>query len=75
MIHQYIREQADALAQRRLGEFQQLQEWAEYEPPRQVTNYQGPLYRGGKLIKEDQYPNKNLPDKRLRTEQVLQKQG
>ena len=27
MMHQYIREQADALAQRRLKEYQQPQEW------------------------------------------------
>ena len=26
-MHQYIREQADALAQRRMGEYQQPQEW------------------------------------------------
>ena len=47
LMHQYIREQADALTQWRLQQYQQLQEWAEYEPPRQVPNYQGPLYRGG----------------------------
>ena len=34
VMHQYIREQANALAQRRLGEYQQLQEWAESEPSR-----------------------------------------
>ena len=47
VMHQYIREQADALAQRRLGEYQQPQEWEGYEIPRQVPYYQGPFFRGG----------------------------
>ena len=47
VMHQYIREQADALAQRRVEEYQQLQEWEGYEIPRQVPPYQGPLFRGG----------------------------
>ena len=47
MMHQYIREQADALAQRRLGEYQQPWEWGGYEIPRQVPSYQGPFFRGG----------------------------
>ena len=47
MMHQYIREQADALAERRLEEYQQPQEWEGYEIPRQVPSYQGPFFRGG----------------------------
>ena len=46
-MHQYIREQADALAQRRMGEYQQPREWGGYEIPRQVPSYQGPYFRGG----------------------------
>ena len=46
-MHQYIREQADALAQRRMGEYQQPPEWGGYETPRQVPSYQGPYFRGG----------------------------
>ena len=46
-MHQYIREQADALAQKRMGEYQQSREWEEYETPRQVPSYQGPYFRGG----------------------------
>ena len=46
-MHQYIREQADALAQRRMGEYQQPREWEGYEVPRQVPSYQGPYFRGG----------------------------
>ena len=46
-MHQYIREQADALAQRRMGEYQQPREWEGYEIPRQVPSYQGPYFRGG----------------------------
>ena len=47
MVHQYIREQADALAQRRLEEYQQPQKWGGYEIPRQVPSYRGPFFRGG----------------------------
>ena len=47
-MHQYIREQADALAQRRMGEYQQPREWEGYEIPRQVPSYQGPYFRGGR---------------------------
>ena len=48
IMHQYIREQADALAQRRMGEYQQPREWEGYEIPRQVPSYQGPYFRGGR---------------------------
>ena len=47
IMHQYIREQADALAQRRMGEYRQPREWGGYEIPRQVPSYQGPYFRGG----------------------------
>ena len=47
MMHQYIREQADALAERRLEEYQQPQEWGGYETPRQVPSYRAPFFRGG----------------------------
>ena len=46
-MHQYIREQADALAQRRMGEYQQSREWEGYETPRPVQFYWGPYFRGG----------------------------
>ena len=54
VMHQYIREQADALAQRRLEEYQQLREWEGYEIPKQMPPYQGPLFRGGGQVKEGQ---------------------
>ena len=47
VMHQYIREQADALAQRRLGEYRCPREWEGYEIPRRVPPHQGPLFRGG----------------------------
>ena len=60
-MHQYIREQADALAQRRMGEYQQPQEWEGYETPRQVPSYQGPYFRGGgpdeERLRSDQRPS------------------
>ena len=43
VLHQYIREQADALAQRRLGEYQQVQDWARHESPKQIPTKQEPL--------------------------------
>ena len=54
VMHQYIREQADALAQRRLEEYQQPREWEGYEIPKQAPPYQEPLFRGGDQMKEDQ---------------------
>ena len=47
MLHQYIRQQADALAEIRLNEYRQLQGWADYEPPQPVSLKGGPLRRGG----------------------------
>ena len=44
VLHQYIREQADALTQRRLGEYQQIQDWARHESPKQVPTKQEPLW-------------------------------
>ena len=54
VMHQYIREQADALAQRRLEEYQQLREWEGYEIPKQMPPYQGPLFREGGQVKGGQ---------------------
>ena len=47
VMQQYIREQADALAQRRLGEYQHPREWERYEILRQLPPHQDPLSRGG----------------------------
>ena len=52
VMHQYIREQADMLAQQRMGEYHQLQDWARYESPRQALFRQEPLWRGGHQEKE-----------------------
>ena len=54
-MQQYIREQADALAQRRMGEYRHPQEWEGYEIPRQVPPHQDPLFRGGNKTIEGQY--------------------
>ena len=59
-MHQYIREQADALAQKRLGEYQQMRDWVRYEPPRQILTHQGPLHRGGRLISRECHLTRNL---------------
>ena len=63
VMHQYIREQADALAQKRLGEYQKLWEEAGYEPPRQVPAYQEPLHRGGGSHDHHHYLIKNRQNK------------
>ena len=56
VMQQYIREQADALTQRRLGEYQHPREWEGYEVPRQLPPHQDPLLRGGgNQMIEDQY--------------------
>ena len=55
VMQQYIREQADALTQRRLGEYQHPREWEGYEIPRQLPPQQDPLFRGGNQMIEDQY--------------------
>ena len=61
VMYQYIREQADALAQRRLKEYQQLREW-EQTPP-----YQGPLFRGGRQVKEGQCLVRGSLSKKLKS--------
>ena len=75
IMHQHIREQADALAQRRLGEYQQVQEWAEYEPPRQVPTYQGPLYRGGETHKGGPLPDQKPSRQRTYSQENSVKTG
>ena len=52
-MHQYKREQADVLAQRRMGEYQQPREWEGYKTPRQVPSNQGPYFRGGDQMTRD----------------------
>ena len=47
VMHQYIREQADALAQKRLEEYHQLQAWEAYKSPKQVPSRHDPQRRGG----------------------------
>ena len=42
VMQQYIREQANALAQRRLGEYQHPQEWEGYEISKTITPSSGP---------------------------------
>ena len=54
VMHQYIREQADTLAQRRLEEYQQLGEWERYEIPKQTPPHQESLFRGGRQVKAGQ---------------------
>ena len=51
VMHQYIREQADELAQRRLEEYQQLLEWEGYEIPKQMPPYQGQVKGGQCLVR------------------------
>ena len=59
VLHQYIREQADALAEIRLTEYRQLQGWTSYESPKPIPPGEGPLQRGdhlGKALSWDMSP-------------------
>ena len=75
VMHQYIREQADALAQRRLQECQQPREWWGYEIPRQVPSYQGPFLRGGDQMKADQSLVRGLLRKKPKSRKYPLSQG
>ena len=61
VMHQYIREQADALAQKRLEEYQQLQTWAEYESPKRMSSGQDPQRRGGGPHETESISHQRLP--------------
>ena len=67
VMHQYIREQADALAQRRLEEYQQLREWEGYEFPKQAPPYQGPLFREGGPDERGPMPGQGSLRKKLKS--------
>ena len=71
VMHQYIREQADTLAQRRLEEYHQLREWGGYGASRQVPSYQGPLFRGGDQIKVGQSLARDPPRKKPKNRKHL----
>ena len=74
-LHQYIREQADALAQRRLEEYQQPREWGGYEIPRQVPSYQGPYFRGGGPGESGPKSSQGPSKKETRKQQIPTEQG
>ena len=61
VLHQYIREQADALAEMRLNEYRQLQGWVSYESPRPIPPGGGPLQRGGGPHGEGAMPRHEPP--------------
>ena len=63
VLHQYIREQADALAEMRLNEYQQLQGSASYESPKPIPPGEGPLRRGGGPPGEGIVPGHELPNR------------
>ena len=56
VMHQYIREQADALAQKRVNEYQQMQEWTKYKPSRQMWHHPEPLREGGEIYRQGTLP-------------------
>ena len=69
-MHQFIREQADALAQRRMGENQQPREWEKYETPRQVPSYQGPYFGGGGPDEERLRSGQGPPSKETQKQKI-----
>ena len=74
-MHQYIREQADALAQRRMGEYQQPREWGGYEIPRQVPSYQGLFFRGGGLGESGPKSGQGFSKKETQKQKIPTKSG
>ena len=74
-MHQYIREQADALAQRRLGENQYLQDWERYEVPRQLPSRQDPLSRGGESDNRRSAPSQGPSKQGIQEQKRATKSG
>ena len=52
-----------------------MQEWAEYEPPRQIPTYQGPLYRGGETHKGRPLPDQKPSRQRTQNQRSSAKTG
>ena len=75
VMHQYIREQADALAQRRFGEYRHPREWEGNEIPRQIPPHQGPLLRGGGPDDRRPVPSEELPKQRVQEQGATTKSG
>ena len=75
LMHQYIREQADALAQRRLGEYRHPREWEGYEIPRQVPPHQGPLSRGGGPDDRGPIPRQGPSKQEIQEQRAATKSG
>ena len=75
VMQQYIREQASALAQRRLGEYQHPREWEGYEIPRQLPPHQNPLLRGRESDNRRPIPSQGLSKQRIQEQRVATKSG
>ena len=75
VMQQYIREQADALAQRRLGEYQHPREWERYEIPRQLPPHQDPLSRGGESDNRRPVPSQGPSKQRIQEQRIATKSG
>ena len=75
VMQQYIRQQADTLAQRRIGEYQHQREWEGYEIPRQLPPHQDPLFRGGKSDDRRPIPCQGLSKQRVQEQKVATKSG
>ena len=74
-MHQYIREQADALAQRRLGEYQNLQDWERYEVPRHLPSRRDPLSRGGESDNRGSVPSQGPSKQEIQEQKRATKSG
>ena len=75
VMQQYVREQADALAQRRLGEYQHPREWEGYEIPRQLPPHQDPLFRWGESDDRRPVPSQGLSKQRIQEQRIATKSG
>ena len=61
VLHQYIREQANILAEIRLNEYRRLQGWTDYETSKPIPPKEGPLRRGGGSHEEGTVPGCEPP--------------
>ena len=75
LLHQYIREQADALAEMRLNEYRQLQGWHNYEAPRSIPPAEGPLCRKGGPHGEGTMPEHEPPTQKAKKAERQAKTG
>ena len=75
VMHQYIREQADALAQRRMGEYQYHGSGRDMKSQGKCHPHQGPLFRGGGPDDRGPMPSQGLSKQEIQDKGTTTKSG